>query len=743
MPIPITAAFLNILNIGSGVITSLIATKIWSNLDKDLEKVIFKLIQEQNKEFKTKYPDVVLELNEKEMRHVIFSNFGNLTATQLEKPLSQEKIELLFVDLFLIPRERESGQFEDINPKYQKELVDRSEDFLNQFKRKAESAFMRNSAAATTVLLNSLVQSGKNDEEILEILQEINSKQSEDVVTILSDVVQVQLVPAIKKQIQTEFNRFQDDWQFILRSVKMETSKAEEDEKEWLEQLAQVLEWKDFKNIERINVKNVSGQLFKMEKIDEFGQVDKYLCWGCPKACCPEEMEVRLAISNLLDFKSTKFFVITRAELNGAIKKIFEDKNIKPQLTLENFVRTLLDISKHQTITVSGYERQPICQQYIDILAHSATKNEIDIRKHFYDWLESETILHISMLGNFGTGKTEFCKRMQWEMLKNYNPAKPSRIPIIITLREQKGLRLEQMIDSIMNQMGLKQIDYLAFRTLNRMGLFVILIDGFDEMGTHASVDEMISNFQNLAVLAEDKAKVIITSRTHYFEHQQREKEVLSLPEFIEERPEFHVLYLNPFTREQIETYLDKVKDLRKPKQDVLAKMDEHPELKDLMQTPVLLDMILKIFPDLMEAEENITISLIYEKATSRWVINEKKKGHIERLSEQQVLQFMQDLAWQMHKEDILSINYKKLRSHTYQNFKKSMTELYELDAFYSEIRTCTFLTRDSLGDYKFAHKSFMEYFTACFLAPFLLKDKTEKIKINDEIRQFILIFSV
>ena len=64
--------------------------------------------------------------------------------------------------------------------------------------------------------------------------------------------------------------------------------------------------------------------------------------------------------------------------------------------------------------------------------------------------------------------------------------------------------------------------------------------------------------------------------------------------------------------------------------------------------------------------------------------------------------------------------------------------DAYELDAFFGEIRTCTFLTRDSLGDYKFAHKSFMEYFTACYLETGLLNDSAPNVPINDEIRKFL-----
>ncbi|MDI6793723.1 MAG: SUMF1/EgtB/PvdO family nonheme iron enzyme [bacterium] len=682
-----------------------------------------------------------MELSEKEMRRTITRHFGGLTAHQLEEtPLNQDELAPLFAGLFLKPQFRESEQFDDIDPKYQDALNECAADFVRQFKQRAESAFSRNSAAATTVLLNSLAQSGKTDEEILSLLQEIHSKR-EDLPTLLGDVVQIQLLPAIKAQIENEFNRFREDWGFIFRVLRFETTPDEEDEKEWLEQLAQVLEWKGYTNIDRRPISDVPGELFQMKKTDDFGQGENWLCWGCPTQRCPEETKVRLATTHMQQHaKKARFFVISRSKLSATIAQFLESLEIKTHLTLDAFVQTILNISSHRQTLIADYEQQPIHHHFIDLKGHNPpAKTPIEMKEHFYTWLRREGSSHVSLLGDFGTGKTEFCRRMQWDMLRNYRPANATRIPVLITLREQKGLRLHQMIDSIMNSMGLKQIDYAAFRTLNRMGLFVVLVDGFDEMATHATVNEMIDNFRELAVLAEGRAKVLLTCRTHYFEHAAREKEVLSLPQFIAERSEFQILYLNPFTREQIEEYLDKVEDLRKPKRNVLAEMDRHPRLKELMQTPVLLDMILKIFPELMEADEPITLSLVYGKATRRWIADEERRGRLQKLAGKEVSQFMQDLAWQMHDEDKLAINYKELKSRTYKNFRKRMqVDSYDLDAFYGEIRTCTFLTRDSLGDYKFAHKSFMEYFTGCYLSPRILADTAPEAKINEEIRLFL-----
>jgi len=122
---------------------------------------------------------------------------------------------------------------------------------------------------------------------------------------------------------------------------------------------------------------------------------------------------------------------------------------------------------------------------------------------------------------------------------------------------------------------------------------------------------------------------VLLTCRTHYFEHARKEDEVLSLPDFIAERPEFQVLYLNPFTREQIAAYLDRMKVLYQDQQKMLMQMDQMPRLRELMEIPVLLDLILKVFPQLMDYEEkkeDITLASVYtETVKTGWLWKKRR----------------------------------------------------------------------------------------------------------------------
>jgi len=97
----------------------------------------------------------------------------------------------------------------------------------------------------------------------------------------------------------------------------------------------------------------------------------------------------------------------------------------------------------------------------------------------------------------------------------------------------------------------------------------------------------------------------------------------------------------------------------------------------------------------------------------------------------------MKELAWQMHDEKKFVIPFRQLRTQVIKRFHERVEVDYH-DAFWGEIRTCTFLTRDSSGNYGFAHKSFIEYFTAAYLAPRLRHNQAPETAINEEIRQFL-----
>ncbi len=69
---------------------------------------------------------------------------------------------------------------------------------------------------------------------------------------------------------------------------------------------------------------------------------------------------------------------------------------------------------------------------------------------------------------------------------------------------------------------GEELIDLKAFRYMLRQGRIVLLFDGFDELVTRLTYDRAADHLETLLAAAEDKAKIVVASRTQHFKsHSQ------------------------------------------------------------------------------------------------------------------------------------------------------------------------------------------------------------------------------
>ena len=73
---------------------------------------------------------------------------------------------------------------------------------------------------------------------------------------------------------------------------------------------------------------------------------------------------------------------------------------------------------------------------------------------------------------------------------------------------------------------------------------------------------------------------------------------------------------------------------------------------------------------------------------------------------------FMKQIAFYFQMNHITEIHFRSLSKYIRRQFPGLKT-FRELDYFEADVRTCTFLVRDPLGNYSFVHRSFGEYFAA------------------------------
>src|SRR5205823_3850832 len=76
------------------------------------------------------------------------------------------------------------------------------------------------------------------------------------------------------------------------------------------------------------------------------------------------------------------------------------------------------------------------------------------------------------------------------------------------------------LTDLLLNKYRSRARGYAVLEDLLRKGRIVILFDAFDEMASRSDYQTTLKNFYAIEHLMQDKAKLILTCRTHYFKDQ-------------------------------------------------------------------------------------------------------------------------------------------------------------------------------------------------------------------------------
>lgn len=434
--------------------------------------------------------------------------------------------------------------------------------------------------------------------------------------------------------------------------------------------------------------------------------------------------------------------------------------------TLAMFYRELLDFRAYVERLVDEYEASDLARYYVPL---GCTRRTYDAQgqgveelykpmdEYIDTWLRGQdsTRNHISILGDYGTGKTSFCRQYAARQGRRWlaNPDH-ERAPLLISLRDYaRTLNIEGLITlALVNQYNIQGATLEAFRRYNAEGKLLLLLDGFDEMiepaGLHAAVD----NFLEITRVVVPGSKVILTCRTHYFRTHREAEALLHGPTWrsasvfqgagtfddaidLRHYPNFETIYLEPFSDDDIRTVLQ----ARFPDrwETYWEQIQRIYNLPDLARRPVLLDMIAATLPELKEGQA-INAARLYQVYTDAWLEREIAKGRTLLTPSDRRL-FAEELAMEMMRTGTFAIHYSRIPARVRTHFRLEKAD--EVDYFDADVRTCNFLSRDAAGQYTFAHKSFMEFFAASRLHRLMLEDRATAdgpVFISEEMRRFL-----
>lgn len=386
-------------------------------------------------------------------------------------------------------------------------------------------------------------------------------------------------------------------------------------------------------------------------------------------------------------------------------------------LLITDLRKRSLDFSSYLNTWIKNYEQEEIPRlvKYISLTARKSNNINVgNLDKYLLKWLK-ESGNHITLLGNYGTGKSTTLKHLMYVQAQKYleNPD-DERIPIFIELKGfRQAPKSRQLItDILVNDFGVN-INYRKFQELNEKGKFLIILDGFDEMADRVLDGLPFEHFEELSAFACDKGKVILSSRTHYFRDHEQLLEVhlqtSNRLSFLEDRNEYEILFLNSVTEHDINDYLkayfnnnwEYYKNIIKKTYDLYS----------LAEVPILLNMIVQTLPEMISEGMQINRSAIYQTFTDKWL---KRDNWRRALHKNDRLYFCKELAFYFYTSNQNTVHWSELPRFIREYFKDKVKTHTDLDVFDSDVRTSNFLKRkEDSGEYSFVHKSFMEYFVA------------------------------
>lgn len=405
-------------------------------------------------------------------------------------------------------------------------------------------------------------------------------------------------------------------------------------------------------------------------------------------------------------------------------------------LTAEELESQLIDFAPYVNWYLYNYEHSSgmfkegnLYGHYVELTARDERYNIIpSLTEEAERWLKQNSNNLLFVLGEYGSGKTSFCRQFVYKLLdEKYRQNHQQRfIPIIINLREHRSgsPNLQQVItDTLVNRYGVRLPSFMAFEHVCSSGRVLLVLDGFDEMTDKSDRQTLIDCFNQIYLLASLNAKVILTCRSNFFHNHSDIIDLLkhfwvNLP-IAEQSSESvahlafenhgRILSVEKFNEVQIREFI--AKRFGTAAESILAEIQGIHDLSDLSTRPVLLDMIVTTLPQLAKTRKRINSAALYEHYTNRWTARDDWRVKVP-LNIRRV--FCEILGWVMHNANIQEIDYLLLERMMIRSLQQLAESEDQLEKFKNDIQTCSFLVRVGGGNqFRFAHKSFLEYFVA------------------------------
>lgn len=280
-------------------------------------------------------------------------------------------------------------------------------------------------------------------------------------------------------------------------------------------------------------------------------------------------------------------------------------------------------------------------------------------------------------------------------------------IPIVIELRRlEKNQSILEYIQTQINSLD-KNIRVEEIVDILKKGDFVIFFDGYDEIADENKSDvlDAIQEFTSKAT----NTKIVITSR--------EEDDLNSLGEY-------KCVNIRPLAEEEAYELIKKYDNDGEISKKLIKRLKEDSSMDvlcEFLENPLLVSLLYKTF----EYKEEIPYKKIdfyeqvyealfndHDKTKGGAYVHEKKT----KLDKYQFEQILRTFGFLALKEDKVEYSGQLIYHLLEQSIKRFSWLKISIDDFLYDItHAVPFIQKDG-NEYKWVHKSFMEYFASCFI---------------------------
>lgn len=420
--------------------------------------------------------------------------------------------------------------------------------------------------------------------------------------------------------------------------------------------------------------------------------------------------------------------------------------------------RTLSSVAKkYQHIEFKKNQTNVICNYFPDI--------SLKIKDVINWWIEDEKVkYHIAVIGTYGIGKSSFARSIVYQQALRCKKDPSRRIPLLINLKEfSLSTSIDRLITSELSiNHNVTNPSFAKFISLSKMGRFLLVLDGIDEMKSKSSSFELKMCFFELSKLYTENSKVILLGRPTIFSSEQELTNFLSgmlETDFVMEHQVIEPsLWSFERTKELIKKRISRLDRQRYDStllKNVLTKIEHHKDkhFLELLQRPIHVKILLQIAKYVDDIDTIKGRGELYYKFVKLCLEREVARDSNCRevtLSVIDRYNFSKALAHRMMKNGNSSIKFSDIplelviqyvRSPKDQFLENEHINIDKLEALKRDLILGSFLERVEFDSLIFSHKSYCEFLTAENIIDHLVEGRLEDLtalEFTEEVCEFV-----